>query len=260
MKMISFWKTPVSNVLLSTEDIHIWRVGLDSATLSIAELNQILSVDERTRANRYRFAQDRNRFVVRRGILRTILGHYLGVAPSQVRFRYEIHGKPVLADGTGNSNIRFNLSHSDGIALLAFTRNYKIGVDIERIRDISEMDQIAASFFSEGEYAVFRSLPKDKKKEAFFDCWTRKEAFVKATGDGLSYPLDKFEVSLMPDEPARLLRLEGATKKLHQWSIQELKPALDFTAALAVKRRNWRLHYWKWSNIYTKLYLNRKIS
>ena len=156
------------------------------------------------------------------------------------------HGKPALADTSGKETIRFNLSKSDRVVLFAFTRDRGIGVDIERVRDISEMDQIAERFFSVRENAVFRALPESKKKEAFFNCWTRKEAFIKASGDGLSRSLDKFDVSLVPGEPARLLRTEGDSKGASRWSIQDLKPASGFAAAFAVEVRRWQLHCWQW--------------
>jgi len=140
------------------------------------------------------------------------------------------------------------LSQSDGLALYAFTRDREIGVDIEHIRDISEMEQIAEQFFSARENAVFRTLPKSKKKEAFFNCWTRKEAFIKAIGEGLSWPLDSFDVSLIPGEPARLLKIEGDSKAASRWSIQDLKPAFGFAAAFAVKGRSGRVHCWQWSD------------
>jgi len=204
-------------------------------------------MDERMRAERFHFERDRKRFIVRRGILRTILGCYLSIEPSRLRFCYGKNGKPALADTSGKGRIRFNLSHSEGLALVAFTRDREIGVDIEHIRDISEMEQIAERFFSVREYTVFRVLPKSKKKEAFFNCWVRKEAFTKAIGDGLSWPLDKFDVSLILGESARLLRIEGDSKGASRWSIQDLKPASGFAAAFAVEGRSGRLHCWQWS-------------
>jgi 4'-phosphopantetheinyl transferase len=217
---------------LTTGEIHIWYASLDTP---ISQFWGLLATDEKKRAGRFHFQADRKRFIVRRGILRTILGYYLSIEPSQFRFYYGKNEKPALADTFGKEKVHFNLSHSEGIALYAFARNREIGVDIERIRDISEMGQIAERFFSKRENAVLQALPKSKKKEAFFNCWTRKEAFIKAIGDGLSYPLDRFDVSLVPGEPARLLKVEGYSKVAPQWSIQDLKPASGFAAALAVK-------------------------
>jgi 4'-phosphopantetheinyl transferase len=181
--------------------------------------------------------EHRKHFINRRGILRTILGYYLGVEPSRLQFCYGKNEKSVLADMFGNGYVHFNLSHSKGLALYAFSRHHEIGVDFEHIRDIPEMEQIARRFFSAGENAVFHALPKSKKKEVFFSFWTRKEAVLKATGDGLSRPLDRFDVSLAPGEPARLLRIDGGSKTIPQWLVQDLKPAPGFAAAFAVEAK-----------------------
>ncbi len=175
-----------------------------------------------------------------------ILGNYLGVEPNRLRFCYGKYGKPALADSFGRGNIHFNLSHSNGVALYAFTRECNIGVDVEEICEIEDLDHIAEQFFSEREKRDFCGLPEDKKKEAFFNWWTRKEAFIKSLGGGLFLPLDKFDISLVPGQPARLLSIEGDSRKAARWSIQDLKPAHGFAAAFAVERRDCRLRYWQW--------------
>ncbi len=246
--MSSLYSLPPSDLELTTDEIHVWCASLDHPVSRCQRLTQLLSRDERMRVERFHFEKDRKRFIVCRGILRTILGCYLSVQPSRLQFCYGKRGKPALADTFGKGTIRFNISHSNGVALFAFTRDREIGVDIEKIRDIAEMDQIAERFFSARENAVFRALPKSKKKEAFFNCWTRKEAFIKAIGDGLSYPLDKFDVSLVPGEPARLLRTEGDSKGASRWSIQELNPVSGFAAAFAVEGRIRRLHCRQWGD------------
>ena len=240
-----FFSHPPLDLELKTDEIHVWRASLDQSISQSRRLRKILSMDERIRAERFHFEQDRKRFIVGRGILRTILGRYLNEEPDRLQFCYGKHGKPELPDTFGKRAILFNMSDSEGLALYAFTRYHEIGVDIEHIREISDMDQIAESFFSLRENAVFCSIPKDKKKEAFFNCWTRKEAFIKAVGDGLSRPLNKFDVSLVPGESARLLRIEGDSKGASRWSIQELKPASGFVAAFAVKKRSWQLRCWQ---------------
>jgi 4'-phosphopantetheinyl transferase len=240
----SSFNPPPLDLHLRPDEVHVWYASLDS---SVRRFAQILSMDEMMRAERFHFERDRKCFIARRGILRTILGRYLSVEPRRVQFCYEKNGKPALANTFGNRTIRFNLSHSNGFALFAFTRDREIGVDIEHIRDIAEMEQIAERFFSIREHSVFRALPKSEKKEAFFNCWTRKEAFIKAIGEGFSWPLDKFDVSLVPGEPARLLRIEGGSNRAFRWSILELKPASEFAAAFAAERGGWRLHCWQWS-------------
>ena len=164
-----------------------------------------------------------------------------------MQFCYGKNGKPALANTFGEGTIHFNMSSSKGLALYAFTRDRNIGVDIEHIHDVAEMEQIAEQFFSERENAAFCALPKNMKREAFFNCWTRKEAFIKAVGDGLSLPLDKFDVSVVPGEPPKLLRINGDPKAASRWFIEELKPASGFSAALAVKGQSRRLHSWEWA-------------
>lgn len=238
--------TPSLDLELPTDEIHVWCASLDRPVSRFQRLKQLLSQDESMRAERFHFEQDRKRFIARYGILRTLCGRYLNVDPSRLVFCNGKNGKPILANEFDNSSLHFNLSYSDGIALYGFTREQQIGVDIERIYDISEMGQIAQRFFSKTENEILCSLPESKKKEAFFHCWTRKEAFIKAIGDGLSYPLHKFDVSLIPGEPARLLRIEGDSKRASRWSVQDLKPALGFVAALAIEGGRQRLRCWQW--------------
>jgi len=231
---------------LPAGEIHVWRASLDQPEFQFQRLKQTLSMDERMRAERFHFEQDRKRFIVGRGILRTILGRYLNVASRRLQFCYGRNGKPALTDTFGKGTILFNMSDSEGLALYGFTRDREIGVDIEQVHDISDMDQIAERFFSVRENAIFHALPERNKKEAFFRCWTRKEAFIKAVGDGLSRPLDTFDVSMVPDEPARLLRIEGDSNDPPRWCMQELELAPGYASAFAVEKQNWRLHCWNW--------------
>ena len=231
------------NEELTSEEIHIWCTSLEQP---VSLFQRLLSVGERIRAERFHFEEHRKYFIIRRGILRTILGYYLGVEPSRLQFCYGKNEKPALAGTLGKGKINFNLSHSEGLALYALARYHEIGVDIEYIRDVPEMEQIVERYFSAGEKDVFRSLPDHKRKEAFFNWWTRKEAFIKATGDGLSWPLDRFDVSLVPDEPARLLKIDGESETASRWLIHELKPAPGFAAAFAAEGRIGRVHCRKW--------------
>jgi len=247
-KMQTFWKIPPADLLLSEKEIHIWCAALDLPIINMQKVHELLSIDERVKAGRFHFGRDRKRFIIRYGILRKILGCYLDVDPSELRFCYGKNGKPRLAELFDNGMIHFNMSHSEGLALYGFSLDREIGVDIERFCEIPEIDKIVEQIFSRKEKDIFRSLPENEKKEAFFKCWTRKEAFVKAVGDGLSRSLDKFEVSVVPDEPTRLLRIEGDSKRGHQWSIQDLQPAPGFIGAFAVNGRSWQLYCWHWSD------------
>ncbi len=216
------------------DEVQIWLASLD---IPILKFQGLLDADEQKRAARFNFDRDRNRFIVRRGILRILSGCYTGVEPENALFSYGKKGKPSLADESNRERIFFNLSHSEGMAIYAFSGRHELGVDIERIRDMTDMAKLVERFFSTGEKARWQELPKSRQKQAFFHGWTRKEAFIKASGDGLSYPLDGFEVTLAPDESVRLLSIAGNTRETSPWYMQDLTPAFGFAAALAVKGR-----------------------
>jgi 4'-phosphopantetheinyl transferase len=202
------------------------------------------------RADRFYFSQDRRRFIVARGVLRTLLGRYLDRAPESLSFSYTTNGKPALASEPGADPIRFNLSHSHGTALYAVTRGREVGVDLEFIRGDLEAEQIAERYFSHREIVTLRALPTSLQKYGFFLCWTRKEAYIKARGEGLSMPLDQFDVSLIPGEPAALLSTKPDSDEARRWSLQNLTPACGCAAALATEGRDWTLSCWQWPAIH----------
>ncbi len=240
---------PVGPAALAGNEVHLWCARLEQPPTRVAQLVQTLAPNERQRAERFYFEPDRQRFIVGRGLLRTILGNYLGLEPGQLQFDYNSHGKPSLAASlsTGREGqLCFNLAHSQGLALYAVTYKREIGVDIEYIRPVPEAEQIVARLFSAQEKAQFLSLPLTHKQKAFFNGWTRKEAYLKARGNGLAHPLTEFDVSLAPGEPARLLSLKGSTQAAAAWSIHDLTPAPGYVAALAVKGLNWQLKCWQW--------------
>lgn len=239
------WHSPPTELRLTDYDVNIWQADLDQLSARVQQLAQTLSADELARAKRFYFEQDRQRFIVGRGLLREILSRYLDLAPNQLQFCYGLHGKPALAPTLGSS-ICFNLSHSQGLALYAITRDRPIGIDVEYIRPLAEAEQIAANFFSAQENTALHHLPLNQKQVAFFSCWTRKEAYIKAVGDGLALPLDQFDVSLAPGEAARLISIKGDRTAATQWSLQELKPASNYIAAVAVAGHNWNLKCWKY--------------
>lgn len=218
-------------------EVHVWRAALDPPAGLVRRLAQTLSADESERAGRFHFERDRRRFIVGRGVLRALLGRYLGLEPPQLRFGYGPQGKPHLADALETVDadaLRFNLAHSHELALYAFTRGREIGVDLEHIRALPDAGQIAARFFSAGENAAWLALPESQRLEAFFNCWTRKEAYLKAGGDGLARPLDQFEVSLAPGE-AVALRVQGQVEETARWRLQAIDAADGYIAALAVE-------------------------
>ncbi len=240
------WGCPPDALLLGRDDVHVWRATLDETPSRIDGFLHTLAADERTRAERFYFPRDRARFIVARGVQRAILGLYSNRAPQRVSFSYGSHGKPHLACESGAAAIRFNISHSYGVALYAVTRAREVGIDLEFIRGNLEVEQIAERFFSHRETATLRALPTDLRESAFFRCWTRKEAYIKATGAGLSLPLDQFDVSLTPSEPAALLSTQPDPDEAHRWSLQELTPAPGYAAALAVQGHGWCLACWDW--------------
>jgi 4'-phosphopantetheinyl transferase len=212
--------------------VEIWRASLDREPAAVEELHAVLSVDERERASRFYFDRDRDRYVVGRGVLRTLLGAYVGVPPERVRFDYGPQGKPRLA----MTGPRFNVSHSGAVALYAFSKSGEVGVDVELFRPEFAREHIAERFFSPDEVATLRSLPDDAQPYAFLTCWTRKEAYIKARGQGLSLPLDRFDVSLHPDEPAALLRTAWSTDEPAQWRLTDLSDtASGYFAAVAIR-------------------------
>ena len=176
----------------------------------------------------------------------TILARYLGTDPAALRFAYGARGKPALAPGNAAPAVRFNFANSDGRALCAVTLGREIGVDLERIRPESATDAVAEDFFSRAEVATLRALDAEHRTRAFFDCWTRKEAYIKARGDGLWLPLDRFEVSLAPGEPAALLATHDDPAEAARWPLRELHPGPGYAAALAVEGHRWRLQCWQW--------------
>ena len=226
-------------------DVHIWWTSLDQSGSRLEKHEQILATDERARAKRFRFERDRNRFVRRRGVLREILGCYLGIEPNAVRLTYGEHGKPKLVEEMVSRNIEFSLSHSEGMALYGFSHDHQIGVDIEYIREVPEIDQIAGQFFSEGEREVLRSLKAREKTGAFYKCWTRKEALTKATGVGMSHPLDRLDVWVDPDEPRELSGAAGDSGKAGRWFVQDLNIGHGFAAAFALEGRRCRVHRYR---------------
>jgi 4'-phosphopantetheinyl transferase len=239
------WHPPPTDLSLSEDKVHVWRASLTLPASRIQGLRRLLSQDEIDRAERFHFQRDREHFIAGRGLLRTILGRYLDQEPDRLRFSYSPHGKPALTPEFDGDTFHFNLSHSRGLALFALTRGRQVGIDLEHIRSDLSNEEIAERFFSPQEVATLRSLPLDRRQEAFFSCWTRKEAYIKARGEGLSIPLDQFDVTLTPNEPAVLLAVRGNEGEVRRWSLLALAPTPDYVAALAVEGKVWRLVCWQ---------------
>ena len=218
------------SVTLEPGQVDVWKIALDQPADVVADLRGVLSTGEIERAERFRVDRGAQRYIVGRGALRRLLERYTGLVAKELAFDHNEFGKPELP----GSEIMFNLSHSHGIALFAVTRDRAIGVDIERIREEVTMDKIAGRFFSPAEARALSALPAHQQAEAFFDCWTRKEAWIKARGRGLSIALNSFEVSLAPGEPARLLATRPDPEEASRWSLLALECEPGYAAALAV--------------------------
>jgi 4'-phosphopantetheinyl transferase len=235
--------------LPALNEAHVSRFDLDTELATDEQWESLLSSDERERALRFHFPLHRRRFSAARGFLRIVLGAYLETDPKTLCFRYSDKGKPALGGMQATSLLRFNLSHSENVVLLAVTLGREIGVDVECMRPDLELESIAHRFFSAAERESFDRIPLAQKCLAFFNCWTRKEAFIKAKGDGLSLPLDQFDVSLTPGAPAEILATRPDAGEKAYWSLCSLDAGPDYAAALVVQGSNVRIIYKKISSI-----------
>jgi 4'-phosphopantetheinyl transferase len=215
--------------------VEVVSTRLDAGVAAIGELALCLSEEERLRAGRFVFERDRRRFIAGRARLRQLLASRLGVRPEAVAFSYGPRGKPALLQKFAGSDLRFNVSHSEDVAVYAFARGREVGIDVEAVRAIDHADAIAARFFSVRENKAYSTLDPRDRPVGFFNCWTRKEAFIKAIGEGLSHPLDSFDVSLLPGEPARILRVGGLPGESCGWHLESFTLAPGFVAAVVTE-------------------------
>ncbi|HVF92188.1 MAG TPA: 4'-phosphopantetheinyl transferase superfamily protein [Blastocatellia bacterium] len=238
------WKTALPGLALGGRAVHVWRIDLARPPARVEALLKILSPDEEERAARFYFQKDRDHYTVARGSLRLILARYLDAEARDLRFSYSEYGKPSLISPGTEADLRFNLSHSGHLALAGVTYGRDIGIDIEQVREDFAGGKIAERFFSEREVACLRSMPDDWQAKAFFSCWTRKEAYIKARGEGLSMPLDKFDVAFAPGEAPALLATRIDPREVERWSLHDIGIDEGFAAALAVEGRDLRLDFW----------------
>ena len=230
------WRNPPANLTLGRHEVHLWRTELDLPLAQISKLALTLSADEQARADRFYFELDKQRFIVGRGMLRAILGRYVNTEPAQLQFEYSVRGKPSLQ----GDRLQFNLSHSQGLALYGVA-HYPIGVDLEYLRPLPDAQKIAQRFFCAQEYEHICTLPLQAQQKAFFQIWTAKEAYLKATGDGLA-GLEQVEVSV---NAMQLTRIAGDAQAASRWTLHHLSPAANSIATIAVANRGWQLKYWQ---------------
>ena len=217
-------------------EVHVWNVELDSQLGNLVRYQQFLSDDEVERASRFKFERDKVHYCISRGVLRVLCGKYLDISPLNVNYRYSRHGKPFIRE----SGLEFNVSHSNGIASIGLTVNYPIGVDVEFIKPAeampdSELRLIAGRFFSKPEFEKLVALPVSSLRRAFFECWTRKEAFIKAEGSGLSFPLDQFEVSFGDVGSAQLLSTKWDPSECEMWYLSAFEVGSSHVGAVSVR-------------------------
>src|SRR5882762_104089 len=211
---------------------RVWQWLLDVSALQVADSKKVLSPDEMERAERYRFDQHRNEFILTRAVLRIMLASYTAQSPESLSFDYSAQGKPALKNGP--PDLRFNVSHTEGLALLALVKEREIGVDAEKIRPQPDAQKLAKRFFSAREQLFLRKLSGDELQRAFFRCWTRKEAYIKAKGEGLSIPLHAFDVSHEEDQPAALVGTRPDPTEAGRWTLYDLSVGQGYAAALTV--------------------------
>lgn len=241
------WDAPPSGPLtLGLDEVHVWRASLRPADGVLARLEAHLSPDERARAARFRFPQHRTAFVAGRGAQREILARYTGLPASALAYREGSHGKLELDGPAAASGIRFNVSNSGDLALYALTLRREIGVDLELLKPMPDGIDIAKRFFSAPENEVFAALAEEARDLAFFRCWTRKEAYIKAVGEGLSMPLDRFDVAFAPGEDARILRTRGNPAEAERWTMHAIEPGPGYVGALVVEGGGWQAVQFDW--------------
>lgn len=242
-KLHSIWLSPADTLSLQSHQVDVWRVGLDLAPGVLGQLEATLSADEKERAARFHFAADRDHFIAAHGYLRDVLTRYLHCEPDQMDFSTNAHGKPSLR----GHQWEFNMSHSGDLALIAISQECKVGVDVERIRSGISSHVIAQQYFSKSEVAELQSLPLEQRESAFFTCWTRKEAYIKAQGLGLSLPLESFDVSLGPNEPAILRATRPDPEEAGRWTLHSMDVDPDYQAAVAALGQGLEFRLWDWN-------------
>jgi 4'-phosphopantetheinyl transferase len=238
----------MSHLSFHSTNVHCWSTAIDVTDQIYDVLIQRLSPDERTRADQFVFSPDRRNFIVARGILRDILSRYLHCQAAEIRFCTELNGKPGLDCANTSIRLDFNLSHSSGYLVVAVTQGKKVGVDIEMVRPVPDIDLITSQSFSEYERNMLALLTGEEKLLGFYRCWTRKEAYLKAVGSGLSIPLDSFDVSLAEDNPIEMVSNRLDPNQISRWSFYSFTPAHGFIGALVIEGQVVTPYFKQWNS------------
>lgn len=239
------WSPPPLRLALGEGEVHVWRARLDASPAWMEVARGVLTADERGRAERFIREEHGRKFTVAHGVLRGLLGRYLSMKPEDLRFRLGKRKKPLLDAPASESGIQFNISHSGSWALFGFARHRDIGVDVEAFRERLELLKLAKRYFSPGEVQALFALPKKQQQQGFYNCWTRKEAYIKAIGEGLYLPLDSFDVSLAPGARPALLRARGGAREVERWTFHALTLGEGYAGALAVEGHDAELRCWQ---------------
>jgi 4'-phosphopantetheinyl transferase len=250
--MADGWQpAPAALPPLADGEVHVWRASLQPPAGLLERLRATLSPDERARAARFRMDVHRDRYVAGRGILRVLVGAYTATPPAAVEFGHTDHGKPYLAGHAARPDgLRFNMTNAEDLGLFAFAGGRDLGVDLENLKPMPDALSIATRFFSAPENQVFATVGEIEREHAFFTCWTRKEAYVKAVGEGLSMPLDRFDVTFLPGQPARLLATRPDPAEAARWSLHHVDPGPGWIGALMVEGPDCTPRHWHWSGEY----------
>lgn len=228
------WQNPSPDLVLLNDQIHVWRANLDLTPQQIEKLEIILSEDEKLRANRFRFAKHRRRFIAARAILRELLAGYLQSSAEQISFTYNPQGKPELASSFNNSHLQFNISHSEDLALYSFNYQQKIGIDLEYLRENVDYASIAKRFFCETEFKLINSCIAEQQQQRFYQLWTAKEAYLKAIGKGLGGGLETSEIKLDSEDNIYLHSISNKPEIANDWSLYNFIPETNFVATIAL--------------------------
>lgn len=245
---IHHWGAPPDVLRLLDDEVHVWYADLERLKPRLPALLQVLSPKEREHAQRYRRTEDQAQYAIGHGLLRVILGRYLSVAAERLEFGRGPHGKPYLAWPVAAS-LRFNMAHSRACALYALARGRELGVDVEYVRPDFAYEEIVPQFFAPAEIAALQALPVEVRRHAFFICWTRKEAYIKAQGMGLYLPLDQFAIPFIAGQQPMLSLSADEAGEAARWSVRDLYPASGYAAALVAEGHGYRISLWRWQDV-----------
>ena len=239
------WPLAPEPIRLQPGQVHLWAAAMNEFVDQAPKLGLLLSPAEQVTAHKFKFARDRNRYLIRRGLLRLLLSRYLQQLPAAIEFQHGAYGKPEIKNHASGAPLFFNTSHSADIAVCAITSAGPVGVDIERTRTIPDIQKIARRYFRPRETETLMALPAESRLQAFYACWTRKEAFLKATGEGIAESLAKVEVTLAPRDPPAVVSLTGNPRAHEQWRLQPFSPAPGYLGCIAYKHAQLALSHWR---------------